>query len=771
MRVNLTETENRRGCESIAKVLGNLPLALGQAASYIAATGQCPRTYLEHYIAQRGNVLKQKPSKAIWQYEETVFTTWEVSFASILQRSPEAARLLQMCGYFDPKLIPYDIFRRGKNSDTRRAAIWENLGSQSKSSIVRRIDKSMLGSRHRRKHLIQPVAWLSRLIQDEETFQAAIHLLLDFSLVIENRGKDSISMHSLVHTWCQDRDRTNQRTGALDAVVVLGRAVDLELGTPEAWNLIEVLFSHVLQVTQICLDLDLGNLVERPRSLDLPHALEGLAKCLAYVGRFSEALEVFRYAYSHMSLIAGSSNPMTLFLLSQIATVLESVQQPRVAEQLWYEVIAKARRRLGVMHSDTWTYFGNLGVNLITQGRYQEANELLKKAAWKRLNLFGSENASPVFINLAVTYISLNKYDKAEEALNIAKDGQLLLTSSNLTDMLHIMGWLAFLSKEKGDRHRAEELLVSAVEMVESRYGFSNPLTLVWCQNLAEFWMEDFSAIDDALETKIRSVIDRLLAEWPKLLDQGGDHVVRIRVKFGLFLWKRGNFQAASAVLQAALETVEKQYSNRPNPKTAELLGEWLNVRGILSWDQGALEEAIPFYDRAIMLFGHQNENSWTETDLSITKNNRAVALRDIGRLEEAQQSLEHLVQEEKEEGANLINRNNLASVYHRQGKHDIALSLYTMVLAEMQELWGEAHQSTLLTKHAIACAYETIGRPEKSIEILESVLEGKEGLMGLRNPTAMKTALTLGRLYRAHGSLESAFKLAERVRPFLQYA
>ena len=772
VRENLTGSENRRSCESIAKVLGNLPLALGQAASYIAATGQSPKTYLEHYNAQRGEVLKQKPPKAIWQYEETVFTTWEVSFASILQRSPEAALLLQMCGFFDSKLIPYDIFRRGKNPDTRRAATWENLGSQPKSLIARKIDKSIIGNIRGRKPHIRPIIWLIRLMQDEVTFQAAIHLLLDFSLVIENREKDSISMHSLVHAWCQDRDRIKQRHRALDAVIVLGRAVDLELGTPEGWNSIKVLLSHALQVTQNCLDLDLGKLVESPKHLDLPHALESLAKCLAHIERNSEALKIFKYAYAHMSFVAGSSNPMTLSLLSQIASVLGSMGQLQEAEPLWNEVIAKAKRRLGSMHSDTWTYLGNLGHNLIAQERYLEANELLEKAAWKRLHLFGSENAGPVFINLAMTYIQQQKYDEAEEALHIAKDSQLLPNSGDLTNMLHTMGWLAILSKEKGDRKRAEELLLSAVEMVESRYGFSNPLTLMWYGNLADFWTEDLSAMDDALETKLRSIVDRLLAEWPYLMYQAETRAMKIQLSLGHFLIRRGNCLAASAMLHAAQENAEKQYSNRPSSETAELLVEWLDTRGKLSWDQGALEEALHFYERALILFGlHHNKNTWFRADLGSTKNNRAVALRDIGRLEEAQQILEHLVQEETEKEGNLIYRNNLASIYHKRGKHDTALTLYTAVLADMQQSLGEANASTLLTKHAIACAYETIGRPDKAIEILESVLEAKESLMGLRNPTAMKSALTLGRLYRARGSFESAVKLAERVRPFVQFA
>lgn len=66
-----------------------------------------PVLYLELYRTQRERLMKNKPPASVWQYEYTVFTTWEISFATI---EKECRMLQAYYGYADIcKLKTYRI--------------------------------------------------------------------------------------------------------------------------------------------------------------------------------------------------------------------------------------------------------------------------------------------------------------------------------------------------------------------------------------------------------------------------------------------------------------------------------------------------------------------------------------------------------------------------------------------------------------------------------------------------------------------------------------
>jgi hypothetical protein len=93
----------------LAEELGRLPLALDQAGAYIAEQGIDLETYLRLFGVNRAHVLAHKPPKAVWSYEETVYTTWELSCAKIKLSSPLAARVLDITAFFQSDDIPLEM--------------------------------------------------------------------------------------------------------------------------------------------------------------------------------------------------------------------------------------------------------------------------------------------------------------------------------------------------------------------------------------------------------------------------------------------------------------------------------------------------------------------------------------------------------------------------------------------------------------------------------------------------------------------------------------
>jgi hypothetical protein len=77
----------------------------------------------------------------------------------------------------------------------------------------------------------------------------------------------------------------------------------------------------------------------------------------------------------------------------------------------------------------------------------------------------------------------------------------------------------------------------------------------------------------------------------------------------------------------------------------------------------------------------------------------------------------------------------------------------------------------TLITMHNYGCFHETIGRDEEAINILFETFGIKCSKLGMYSPATLKTALTLGRLYRKTGQSQKAADLADQIRPYLQRA
>ena len=103
----LTRNAERTDAVTLVKKLGALPLALDQAGSYVSAMQIPFSKYLLRFDGTFAEVTAKKPPSVVWQYrDDTVFTTWEVSFHAL---SPAAQELLLLLGFFDNQSIPEEL--------------------------------------------------------------------------------------------------------------------------------------------------------------------------------------------------------------------------------------------------------------------------------------------------------------------------------------------------------------------------------------------------------------------------------------------------------------------------------------------------------------------------------------------------------------------------------------------------------------------------------------------------------------------------------------
>ena len=98
----------------LADELGDLPLALAQAAAYIDTRSMTIRRYLELY---RDPVLARRLRDAgldSAEYPASVARTWLLSFTQLSAEHPAAVELLRLCAFLDPDDIDLDLLSAGR---------------------------------------------------------------------------------------------------------------------------------------------------------------------------------------------------------------------------------------------------------------------------------------------------------------------------------------------------------------------------------------------------------------------------------------------------------------------------------------------------------------------------------------------------------------------------------------------------------------------------------------------------------------------------------
>jgi hypothetical protein len=102
----------RQAAGELAGELDGLPLALEQAAAYVAAMHVTYEQYLETYQRHKLALLERHGPET-GAYPATVAKTWLINFEQVEVASKAAADLLRLSAMFDPNEIPFELLTEG----------------------------------------------------------------------------------------------------------------------------------------------------------------------------------------------------------------------------------------------------------------------------------------------------------------------------------------------------------------------------------------------------------------------------------------------------------------------------------------------------------------------------------------------------------------------------------------------------------------------------------------------------------------------------------
>ncbi|WP_189256087.1 FxSxx-COOH system tetratricopeptide repeat protein [Lentzea flava] len=518
---------NRRGgaltdgdAERLAEALGDLPLAVEQAAAWLAQTGMQVPEYLDLLEHNRTELLEAGASS---DYRLPVAAAWNVPLNRLKQDHRAALQLLQLCAFFGPEPISRKWF-----SGMRGAPVPAALASAFADPIklnraVREISRYSLAKIDHRNNTLQ----LHRLVQavlknrldsdEHDVMRHAAHLLLvngdpgDPDSVGNWSRYAALLPHALASSAlsCHDewvRELVINLVRYLLASGDYGGALDFAERSVSVWRAaLGEAHQHTLEMTRLYA-IALRRLGKINQAMDLNEKTLGLVReelgedndmFLAVLdtvaadrrmsGRFAEERELQQTVYDRSCDILGENEPSTLYYASNLASCYRITGDFFRARELDQETLRRRAVVLGEDHILTYRSRNALAMDVRECGDYAGARELQEETLEKQKELFGEDHPYTLgaIRNMAV---ALRKAGDAEGARRHSEQCVALYRRRHGDKHLDTVTSLMCLSTDlglAGELEESRELAERSHRLFQEIRGENHPYTQIAATNLA----------------------------------------------------------------------------------------------------------------------------------------------------------------------------------------------------------------------------------------------------------------------------------------------
>jgi tetratricopeptide (TPR) repeat protein len=203
-----TRTDQRAAADRLAEALGDLPLALAQAAAFMESHAHTIEQYLSLFREREQDLMSRGAAS---ETAPTVATTWDISVRKVAEIAPAAAELLALCAFLAPDDIPREALRDGDSACPPE---------------------------------------LADALRDPIKLGDQIAALRRYSL-IEAAGDDSLSVHRLVQAVVRERlSDDERRSWASRAAWLVNQIFPTDIDDPAVWPKCRRLLPHARAVAE-----------------------------------------------------------------------------------------------------------------------------------------------------------------------------------------------------------------------------------------------------------------------------------------------------------------------------------------------------------------------------------------------------------------------------------------------------------------------------------------------------------------------------------------
>jgi hypothetical protein len=350
--------------DRLAAELGDLPLAIAQAAGFMAETGMAAEEYLELLQTRAGQLLAQGLPRS---YSRSLAAATRLIADRLIDEDPATAELASLCAFLAPEPIPTDLFTGAAStlpSDlAARAAdplAWRQTLARLARQSLARIDQ-----RGVQMHRLTQAILRDRLTPEQA---ATTSLYAEAMLAANNPGSPldpatwvrwARLVPHLLAAKLADTDSLALRQLACDACTYLMTRGD----TRTAHDLASDLRQHWRD--------RLGDDHE-----DTWAAARSLAWAFVAMGRYAEACGLDQDTLDRRRRILGQDHPDTLYSAASLAADLGHLGRRAEARSLAQDTLDRSRRVLGENHLGTLYAANILAANLLELGEVEAARDL-----------------------------------------------------------------------------------------------------------------------------------------------------------------------------------------------------------------------------------------------------------------------------------------------------------------------------------------------------------------------------------------------------------
>ncbi|KAM0799509.1 hypothetical protein BDR22DRAFT_963873 [Usnea florida] len=648
----------------LVDLVGGLPLALAQAASYMRATHTSMAEYLELYNTAWDDLMTSSAGHETTLPEygnRSIQTTWTISFEGVKKKNEDAAKMLQVWSYLDNRDIWFEIFNNKRNTDLRR---WSN-----------------------------PPTWFRRVVHDKLSFRGVAATLLAYSLIEAKQDSESYGVHPVVHEWCRKTVTTDRQPElAFLAITSVGFGAP-DPGERNSWPTRRRLLQHANRFSQPLMDM-LEKAFESKQANELYHAFSLLVTLYHHKDSRTwvktEATQ--RRAVSGYEKCLGLHRNSTLSALTALAALYNDHKKFADAEALNRRVLAIRTEKLGLDHTDTMKTIFSLADVLSCSNQLAEA-EILYQSLLMRSQMDLGFNKSLVFTGLGNLYQKQWKLVESEAMYLQAFAGYKTHLEIDHPHILLVRYNLGLLYEQHNRLVEAEATMRQVLEGSKKVFGVEHRETLKAMERLGGIFEKqgEFAEAEPFHE--------QTLASRRRVL--GSEHPSTFRALRALAACytKQDKFTEAEPLLLQCLES----FKHIPfDQRTSTQLND-INTLGHIYFQQGRLAEAEAIFQQA--LSGYRRVLGLEHEATLRTLRNLMVCYPSQGRFAEAEplflQALESFKQ----------NPNSQKTIAELDWRLAEAETIFQQALSGYQRVLGPEHESTLRTLRNLKACYKKQGK------------------------------------------------------------
>ncbi|WP_185010952.1 FxSxx-COOH system tetratricopeptide repeat protein [Streptomyces sp. AK010] len=600
--------------DRVADAVGDLPLAVEQAAAWLAETATPTDEYLRQLTEQTTAVLGLNHPK---DYPQPVAATWNISIARLKERSPASVRLLQLCAFMAPEPISVRVLYNKEMLDALRewdpslqeslllgrvireigrfalAKVDQSSGSIQVHRLVQAVIRSQLSEAEREeaRHVVHTVLASARPDGDEPTDDPSTWPLFD-----------SIWSH-LLASGIQDCSEPEPRRLLIDRVRYLWKRGDLPSARQLAEEVLERWIERLGENDMQCLYLRCQ-----------------LANVLRSQGRYLEARKIDEELLERQREVLGSNHPHTYITASSLASDLAALGEYRSAVELAEAAHRGFRDIFHESHQRTLSAANNLALALRMVGRYDDARAVDQDVYDRRLVVLGPTHPYTLgsASSLGRDLREIGRYDEAVEILSRVYEDHKRILGEHFPSTLSCAKSLAVSLRRVGRVEDALRLTTATLARYREQYSSPNPDWLACDLNLAS----DLYAADE--KEQAREVARQALAGYMKVPGEAHPYTQGALNNLGIFHWGCGDLAEAEEVFRRVLPRL-KDMLGKDHPHT---LISGLNFANVLA-DQGRFEEAYDLESKAASGLGAVLGRQHPDTLTAVA--NSALTLSSLG--------------------------------------------------------------------------------------------------------------------------------------------